>query len=263
MLKVSDIARAIEDFAPLCLQESYDNAGLQVGNPDSVVTAVLLCLDCTEDTVIEAKKRGCNMIVSHHPLIFKGLKHLTGATSTERTVMRALESGIAIYSAHTNMDKTREGVSYEMAHMLGLGDLRVLDGDAANPGTGIGLGVVGTTPPTPKLEFLRKVKETFKVKELRYSGQSPQIVVRKVALCGGSGAPLTPGAVKAGADVYITGDVKYHDFTTWGENILLADIGHYESEACSKRIFSRVIHEAFPECVIYMSENEHNPVKHL
>lgn len=261
MIRVCDIASAIEEFAPLSLQEGYDNAGLQVGQPDMQVSGILLCLDVTEDSVAEARKRGCNMIVSHHPLIFHGLKSLTGGNSTQRIVMEALRHNIAIYSAHTNLDKAREGVSYEMAHMLGMKEIVPIEVVDLEKGTG--LGVVGTISPLPKLEFLRRLKETFDVRHLRYSAQSPHLVVRKVALCGGSGASLIPDAVALGVDCFISGDFKYHDFTVFGENVLLADIGHYESELCSRHIFSRIIRGVFPEAVICISDMESNPVKYL
>lgn len=261
MPKVKDICKVIEDFAPRSLQESYDNAGLQVGDPEMDVSAALLCLDVTEDIMKEAKKRQCNMIVTHHPLLFKGLKEVTGRTSTERIVIDAVKSGIAIYSAHTNLDCAWDGVSHEIAHMLKVGNLRVLEPREGKPEAG--LGVVGDITPTPKLEFLRRVKETFSVRALRYSAQSPQIVIRRVAVCGGAGASLIGEAIKAGADVYVTGDVKYHDFTAHGLEILIADIGHYESELCSIKIFSRIIRERYPDFVTYFSESESNPVKYL
>ncbi|MCM1152526.1 MAG: Nif3-like dinuclear metal center hexameric protein [Muribaculum sp.] len=262
MLKVRDIAAAIETYAPLRLQESYDNAGLQVGNPEHQVSAILLCLDVTEEILREALKRECNMIVSHHPLIFRGLKNLTGADQTQRIVMEALSKGISIYSAHTNLDIAYQGVSYEMAHKLGLKDLSPLVISESDPS--VGLGVIGaTSSPTPKLEFLRKVKDAFGVKSLRYSAQSKGLVVRNVAICGGSGASFIKDAVAAGADVYITGDVKYHDFTTYADDIVLADIGHYEGELCCRELFQRILVEAFPEAVVYMSESESNPIKFL
>lgn len=260
-LKVSDIAAVIEDFAPKGLQESYDNAGLQIGDPDMEVSAVLLCLDVTEDILSEALERQCNLIVSHHPLLFKGLKEVTGKTSTERIVMRAIKENVAIYSAHTNLDSAWEGVSYQIAHLLNLSNIAVLEPKPGIPD--VGLGVIGDVQPTPKLEFLRKVKETFKVKCLRYSAQSPQLVVRKVAVCGGSGASLIRDAIAAGADIIITGDVKYHDFTSFGLDIIIADIGHYESELCTKAIFSRIIREKFPKCVTYFADRESNPVKYM
>lgn len=261
MIKVKDIAETIEDFAPKGLQESYDNAGLQVGNPDMAVTAVLLCLDVTEDILQEALDRHCNMIVSHHPLLFKGLKEVTGANATQRIVIKAIKHNVAIYSAHTNLDSAWEGVSHEIAHILHLRNLRVLEPKADNPSTG--LGVIGDVDPTPKIEFLRRIKDSFKVKSLRYSSQSPQLVVRKVAVCGGAGASLIGDAIREKADIILTGDVKYHDFTAYGLDIIIADLGHYESELCSKDLLSRIIREKHPECVLYFAESETNPVKYL
>lgn len=258
MVKVADIARTIEDFAPKSLQESYDNTGLQVGDPEMCVTAALLCLDITEEILDEAIQRQCNLVITHHPLIFKGLKELTGRTATERIVVKAILNNIAIYSAHTNLDSAWDGVSHEMAHMLDMDDLSVLEPREDNSSTG--LGVIGNVRPTPKLEFLRKVKETFGVKAMKYSTQSPQLVVKRVALCGGSGASLIRNAVMSGADAIITGDVKYHDFTAFGLDIIIADIGHYESELCASRIFSRIIREKYPDFLLYFSETETNPI---
>lgn len=258
MIRVGEIAAAIEDFAPRALQESYDNAGLQVGDPMMEVSAVLVCLDVTEETIREAEERHCNMIVSHHPLLFKGLKQVTGRTATERIVIEAILKDIAIYSAHTNLDSAWGGVSHEIANMLRLKNLHVLEPKGGNPE--VGLGVIGETQPVPKLEFLRRVKEVFSVRSLRYSSQSPHLVVKKVAVCGGSGASMIREAIEAGADIYLTGDVKYHDFTSYGLDIILADMGHYESELCTKKIFSRIIREKFPDCLVYFSETESNPV---
>ncbi|WP_280119542.1 Nif3-like dinuclear metal center hexameric protein [Sangeribacter muris] len=258
MVKVSDIARTIEEFAPKSLQESYDNTGLQVGNPDMQVTAALLCLDITEEILDEAIQRQCNLVITHHPLIFRGLKEITGRTAIERIVAKAIRHDVAIYSAHTNLDSAWDGVSHEMAHMLNMTDLQVLEPKNSEGTTG--LGIIGNLRPTPKLEFLRKVKETFGVKALKYSVQSPQLVVKRVALCGGSGASLILDAANAGADAIITGDVKYHDFTAYGLDIIIADIGHYESELCACKIFSRIIREKYPDCLLYFSDSETNPV---
>ncbi len=261
MIKVKDIATVIESFAPKRLQESYDNAGLQVGDPEMVVSAALLCLDVTEDVLREALERRCNMIVSHHPLLFKGLKEVTGKTSTERIVITAIKENLAIYSAHTNLDSAWEGVSHEIAHALNMRDIRVLEPREGEES--VGLGVIGEVQPTPKIEFLRKLKDEFKVKSLRYSSQTPQLVVRKVAICGGSGASLIQGAIAAKADIIITGDVKYHDFTTYGLDIIIADIGHYESEICTKKIFSKIIREKYPDFVTYFAESESNPINYM
>ncbi|MCM1291226.1 MAG: Nif3-like dinuclear metal center hexameric protein [Prevotella sp.] len=258
MPKVKDIAAAIEEFAPLSLQEGYDNAGLQVGNPEMDVSAALLCLDVTEDVINEAIARECNMIISHHPLLFKGLKQISGKTYIERIVIKAILNNIAIYSAHTNLDSSVLGVSHQMAKELGVENLKVLCPKEDDSNTG--LGVIGEIPPTPKHELLRKIRDTFKTKCLKFSTQSPKIVIRKVALCGGAGAEFIPNAIELGADCYISGDIKYHDYTTWGGDILLADIGHYESELCARKIFVRILKKRFPEFVTFMAEDESNPI---
>lgn len=258
MPKVKEIASAIEEFAPRNLQESYDNAGLQVGDADMEVTAALLCLDVTEDVMAEAKRRGCNMVISHHPLLFSSLKKVTGATPAERIVSDAIRNDIAIYAAHTNLDSASRGVSYEIANTLGLKDIEVLEEKPGNPG--VGLGVIGNLDATPVLEFLRKAKEAFKVRDLRYGGPARLLVVKRIAICGGAGASLIREAIAKGADTFITGDLKYHDYTTYSPDILLADIGHFESELCTKKIFSRIIREKFPNFVAYFSESEKNPI---
>lgn len=261
MPTVREIAAVIESFAPLRLQEDYDNAGLQIGDPSMQCTSVLICLDVTEEVVAEAVARGCNLIVSHHPLLFKGLKSVTGKSPVERIVAETIRRGIAVYSAHTNLDSAREGVSYEIAHTLGLRNLEVLE---SNPGEeGTGLGVVGDIDAIPKMEFLRKVKKTFGVRGLRYSAQTSRLVVRRVAVCGGAGASLIGRAAAVGADTYVTADLKYHDFTTWGPDLLLADIGHYESELCAEKILARIVREKYPELTIYFPESEDNPVNCL
>lgn len=261
MPKVKEIAAAIEAFAPRSLQESYDNAGLQVGDPEMNVSAALICLDVTEDVVREAHDRECNLILSHHPLLFTGLKSITGKSEVERIVTYAIRNNIAIYAAHTNLDSAREGVSYEIAHMLGLRNLKVLEPNPADPATG--LGIIGDIKTTPKMEFLRKVKDEFAVKCLRYSAQTGKLVIKRVAVCGGAGASLIKEASAAGADAYVTGDIKYHDFTTWGSELLLADIGHYESELCAEKILARIVRNAYPDFNVSVSQTQSNPVNFL
>lgn len=257
-VSVGDIASTIERFAPLALQENYDNAGLQVGDPSMSVSALLLCLDFTEEILLEAIDRECNMIVSHHPLLFHGLKEVTGSNSIQRIVIEAIRNGIALYSAHTNLDSAWNGVSHEMARMLGMHNVRVLCPNTDNEKTG--LGVIGEIHPTPKMEFLRKVKEVFNVKAVRYSDRTSKLVIKRVALCGGAGADLIEDAVKEHADAMVTGDVKYHEFVNFGQDILVADIGHFESELCARQIFSRIIRAEYPELPIYFAESEKNPI---
>lgn len=261
MIRIKDIATAIEEFAPLALQEHYDNAGLQIGRPDAEVTRVLLCLDVTEEILAEAVEKECDLIISHHPLLFSGLKRISDLSAVERIVTGAISNRIAIYSAHTNLDSTFEGINYEIANALGLADIEPLCPAKDFPGAG--LGAIGNIKPTPCLEFLRKVKEILNVGQLRYSRQSKGLVVRRIALCGGAGGSMIRDAIAQGADLYLTGDLKYHDFTSYGPDILLADIGHYESEICAQKIFARILSEKFPELPFFYSESEKNPIKIL
>lgn len=257
---VAQIAQAIEMFAPLHLQESYDNCGLQMGSRNAVVANVLVCLSLTEEILEEAISRDCQMIVTHHPLLFKGLKSITGASPTEKMAIKAIRKGISIYSAHTNLDSAKGGVSTIMAKSIGMERIRPLIASSDDAETG--LGIIGYMPrPVPAREFLRLVKNAFKVKALRYSSQSPAIVINKVALCGGSGASFINDAINQGADAYISGDIKYHDFDSFGSSVLLIDTGHYESEIGARNLLATIIKESFPNINVVISETEHNPIE--
>ena len=363
-MTVGDITGAIEEYAPLWLQESWDNAGLQVGEAGQEASGVLLCVDVTEAVVDEAVEQGVNLIVSHHPLLFKGLKRITGRTATERIVAKALKNGIAIYSAHTNLDSALGGVSWVTGQMVGLTDMHTLvpqqgqmmklsvfvpvasreavcealwaagagkmgnydrcaymvDGrgtyrplDGASPAIGetgrnhveaetrievvfaanacgrvvkamleahpyeepafdvvklenlscTGLGVIGRlATPMPGAEYLAMVKDALGIGAIPYAGDAGRIVSR-VALCGGAGAEFVDEAISAGADLYMCGDLKYHDFTGYCDRILLANIGHYESEQCTKGIFYDIIQKKFPNFAIYYAKQGKNPVSFL
>lgn len=260
MPKISDIAAVLETFAPLSLQESYDNCGLQVGEYSDLATAALLCLDVTERTINEALARGCNLIISHHPLLFGGIKKVTDHTERGRIIIEAIRNGISIYSAHTNLDRATQGVSMEMSMALGLHNVTVLEQGTEDM---TGLGAIGSVDAMPTLEFLRKVKEAFHVKCLRYSASFPSLIVKRIAVCGGAGTSMIQEAVKQGADVLVTGDVKYHDFTSWGRRLLIVDVGHYESELCTRKMFSHILADAYPDFPTYISEEESNPVNTL
>lgn len=257
-MRIKTITDAIERFAPLSLQESYDNCGLQIGDPEGETSAALLCLDVTEEVMEEAVRRGCDMVISHHPVLFRGLKQIVGATPSQRIAAMAISHGIAIYAAHTNLDSATHGVSDQMARMLQLHSCRPLCPTCADALTG--LGIVGEIEPTPAMEYLRHVKDTFGVRSLRYSERSPQIVVRRVALCGGSGAEFIARAIDAHADIYITGDLKYHDYTEHACDILLVDIGHWESETCAPTILARILHECCPDYPVHRAECDRNPI---
>ena len=266
-MKTREITDAIEQYAPLRLQEEWDNAGIQVGDPEAEVTGVLLCTDATEAVVAEAIDRGYNLVISHHPLIFRGLKKIMGRTPVERTVAMAIKHDITIYSAHTNMDSAWQGVSFRMADKIGMTDVQFLDDNQVPPyGTEqcatAGCGVIGNIEPMPARDVLRRVKEAFEVGAVRYSGDGDRIVWR-VALCGGAGGFLLDKAVDMGADLYVTADMRYHDFLDNAQRIVVADIGHYESEHFTKEIFLEIIQKKNPTFAVHFAKNETNQVNYI
>ena len=252
-MKVSDIIGAIEGFAPAAAQESWDNTGLCIGSPSDEVTGVLLGLDCTPALVDEAKAVGANMIVTHHPLIFKGLRRISGDDPVGEAVMKAVRGGIAVYAAHTSADKVPGGVSWAMAEKLSLTDCEVLEPDAA----GLGLGVVGNLPePVSGREAVDLVKKTFGLKAIR-SSRPVDCQISRVAVCGGSGASLIPEAMGAGAQLYVTADVSYHNFFT-PDGFMVMDIGHFESEVEIVSILFSIIKKKFPNFAVRVSDNIRN-----
>ena len=364
-MKVKEIVSALERFAPLPLQDGFDNAGLQVGLTEAEATGALLCLDVTESVVDEAVALGYNLIVSHHPLIFKGYKSITGKDYIERCIIKAITHGITIYSAHTNLDNAPGGVNFKIAEKIGLKNVRILDPkedcllklvtfvpveqaekvrkalfdagcgcfgnydscsynlqgegtfralEGANPFCGqvgelhtereirvetvlpafrksavvkvlmashpyeepafdlypikntwdqVGSGVVGELDePETELEFLKRIKKLFEVGCVKHSRLTGRLI-QKVALCGGSGAFLAPQAVASGADLFLTGEIKYHDYFSYEDRILMAEIGHYESEQYTKEIFYSIIREMFPGLDVQVTRVNTNPIKYL
>ena len=363
---VKDIMAAIEAVAPTQYQESYDNTGLQVGNPDNEVTGVLISLDVTEAVLDEALERRCNMLVCHHPVIFSGLKRLAGRTYVERIIQKAIKNDIAIYAAHTNLDNMHTGVNAKFAQKLGLINTAILEtksstlsklytyapvdiadkvrdamfaagagqvgnysgssfntrgtgtfkpGAGANPAIGkaggereqveevkievlvekhnegrvlralfashiyeevayeliplsntnqqIGAGMIGTLPePMDEADFLAFLKKQMKTDCIRHTALKDK-KIKKVALCGGSGSFLLPQAIRSGADIFITGDYKYHQFFDAEGKIIIADIGHYESEQFTSEIFEEILNRNFPTFAILLSNINTNPVKYF
>ncbi|MEN8157727.1 MAG: Nif3-like dinuclear metal center hexameric protein [Bacteroidota bacterium] len=363
-MKLKEITGAMESLAPLSFQESYDNSGLQVGDPESEVTGILIALDVTEGVIDEAAGLGFNLVVSHHPVIFGGLKSLTGRTAPERIVAKAIRQGIAIYSGHTNFDAIAGGVNRKMAGRLGLTGLKILDplkgrlkkvavfvphdhmekvrtamfdagaghiGGYDNcsfnlEGSGTFRGSEGTDPfvgepgemhqePETRVEtivpehlmgrvvkamvaahpyeevaydvyplenemheagmgmtgeledamdeevFLNFVKERFGVAMIRHSALLGK-TVKRVALCGGAGSFLLAKAIRSGADVFITGDLKYHQFFDADGKIVMMDIGHFESEQFTRDLFYDLLMKKFPKFAIRLSETDTNPIKY-
>lgn len=362
---VQEICSALEEFAPLALQESYDNAGLQVGKRTEPISGILLCIDVTEAVVEEAILHKCNLIISHHPLIFKGLKKLTGDDYVQRCVIKAIQNNIAIYSAHTNLDSVAEGVNGRIAQKIGLAGCRVLApvegqllklvtfvplaeadrvrealftagagrighydtcsynsegfgtfraNEGCNPFVGninelhrepeirlevivpaylkfkvqntlieahpyeepafdwiplanqwqqTGMGMIGNLPePEDETEFLKRLKDIFNIGAIRHTPFRGK-AVKTVAVCGGSGASLLGTAIRAKADVFVSADFKYHDFFGAENRIVVADIGHYESEQFTKEIFFEQIQKKLPTFAVCFAKCNTNPVNYL
>lgn len=257
-MKIQEIADALERFAPLPLQEGYDNAGLQIGLTEGEeVSGVLLCLDVTEAVIAEAHDKGCNLIVSHHPLIFRPLRHVTIHSQVERCVVSALRNGIAIYSAHTNLDNAPGGVNFMMAERLELTEGRFLQPNADGRG---GSGLIGKlSRPLSPGEFLKKVRCTFSVDALLHNRvENKEISI--VALCGGAGDFLIDKAVSEGADAFLTGEVGYHRYFGHEHDILIASLGHYQSEQYTIQLLLRILRAAFPTLKIVETSINTNPV---
>lgn len=364
-MKIKDVAASLEVAAPLSYQESYDNAGLLVGDSEAEVSGILVSLDCTEAVVQEAVRKNCNLIVSHHPIIFGGLKRLTGANYVERTVITAIQNNVALYAIHTNLDNVQWGVNQRIADRLGLIDRQILSpksghlrklvvfcpvdhaeavrgamfsagagaigdysecsfnltgegtfkaAEGSNPFVGnigerhtekevrievifpshlqrtilkamvqshpyeevahdiyslvngdqtVGAGMIGRLPKALSgTDFLAMLKEKMNTPIIRHT-QLFDRAIRKVAVCGGSGSFLLSSAKRAGADVFITGDFKYHEFFDAEDEIVIADIGHYESEQFTIDLLVEYLREKFPTFAVHFTEVNTNPINYF
>ncbi|AKD05816.1 Nif3-like dinuclear metal center hexameric protein [Pontibacter korlensis] len=364
MAKIHEVTHLLEQLAPLRYQESYDNAGLQTGDANAEVTGVLVTLDCTEAVLEEAIERGCNLVVAHHPVIFKGLKQLTGKSYVERSIIKAIQNNIAIYASHTNLDNVLNGVNTKIADKLGLQQQRILvnkpstlmqlvtfvpventeevlealhkagagnigeysgcsfsvtgtgrftPSEQATPTIGganipeqvqenrlellfpanlqgkimaalkqahpyeevahylynlenqnqeVGIGIIGELKQgLTEQEFLAYLKDRMQLQGLRYTTIGGK-KIKRVAVCGGAGSFLIKDALRQGADALVTGDVKYHEFFDAEGSLMIADIGHYESEVYTKEIFYDVISKNFSNFAVLISEVNTNPVRY-
>ncbi|MFV0507510.1 MAG: Nif3-like dinuclear metal center hexameric protein [Bacteroidales bacterium] len=362
-MKVKDIVDSISKFAPETYQETWDNIGLLVGNKDMEASGILITLDVTEDLIDEAIAKSANVIIAHHPLIFKGLKSITGSHWTERCIIKAIKEDIAIIAVHTNIDIVRGGVSFRMAEKLGLQDINILgkseakllkisvfvpeahadkvrnamfDAEAGNIGNydccsyntkgigtfraskntkpfvgkhgevhkepeirieitipehlnekvitamlashpyeevaydiytmnnknpHIGFGVIGVMDGDySERDFMLKLKECFNCVAIKHTKLLHKSI-NKVALCGGAGSFLLPNAIAKGADIYVSGDFKYHDFFEADNNIIIADIGHYESEQYTKEILHEIVTRNFPNFAVHIADTVTNPAQ--
>lgn len=364
-MTIREIISYLESVAPPAYQESYDNAGLIIGDPDAIITSALITLDVTEEVIDEAIEVGCELIIAHHPILFKGIKRLNGNTFVERCVIKAIKNDIAIYAAHTNIDSVKGGVNSKICEKIGLTNLSILvpakdkllklvtfipedhldkvreaifeagageigkydkcsfsaegsgtfrGGEEANPYVGekgefhfekearfetilpghlkdkvinallkahpyeevaydlylvennmpeVGAGMIGELPGAEnEVEFLTRLLDIFGCKAIRHTYLLGK-PIRKVAVCGGSGSFLLSSAIAAGADIFVTADMKYHDFFDAEEKIIVADIGHYESEQFTKELFYEILIKKFPNFALRLSEVKTNPVLYL
>jgi dinuclear metal center YbgI/SA1388 family protein len=362
MAKIKEITNYLEYLAPLSLQESYDNAGLIIGDSSSEVATVLVTLDITEEVIDEAIEKKAQLIVAHHPIVFSGLKKITGKDFVERCIIKAIKNNIAIYAAHTNLDRVLGGVNSKICEKLKLKDCKILQpaseqlkklvtfiptehsdkvreaifntgagstgnydfcgytmqgegsfrgNDDSHPFVGkkeeihsekeirfetifpaylqgkvihalltahpyeevaydiyslenksedIGMGMIGTLPePKSENDFLLQLKNTFNtgvIKHTKLKGKK----VEKIAVCGGSGSFLLKQAMAAEADFFVTGDFKYHQYFEAETKIVVADVGHFESEQFTKELFYEILTKKFPKFAIHLSEANTNPV---
>lgn len=258
MAKLREIIAALERLAPLKLQDEWDNSGLQVGFPDAEISRVLVCLDITEAIVEEAIAKKCNLIVSHHPLLFKPLRQVSDASYQQRCVVKALASGVSIYSAHTSLDNAPGGVNHKIASLLGLQDLRWL---SPLEGEDAGAGLVGELEqPERDADFLARVKRIFGVQCLQHSALDGRLI-RRVALCGGAGAFLLRDAICAGADCFLSGEFHYHDYFENG-GVLLAELGHYQSEQYTQDLLQAYLQTNCPGIEVVKTDFDTNPIQY-
>ncbi|MCF8318931.1 MAG: Nif3-like dinuclear metal center hexameric protein [Sphingobacteriaceae bacterium] len=364
-MKLQELCTYLESLAPLAYQEPYDNSGLLFGNPDTTIRGAVISLDCTEEVVDEAIKKGCNLVISHHPLVFKGLKRFTGSSYVDRTLIKAIKNDVAIYAIHTNLDNVAAGVNKALADKIGLHNLRILalksgilkklvtlcptqhadavraalfnagagqighyaqcsfnvagEGtftpqEGANPFVGsigipqteaelrievlypehlektvlsalkaahpyeevayflqtlsnshqeIGSGMIGELPESQDaLAVLHHIKSQLGVPVIRHT-QLLEKKIKKIAICGGSGSFLLPNALAAGADMFVTADYKYHEFFDADKQLIIADVGHFESEQFTQMLLFETITKNFPNFALHLTEQVTNPIKYL
>src|ERR1035437_10372908 len=366
MPKLKEITECIERFAPLSLQESYDNAGLIVGDKNMEVKGSLICLDSTEEVIEEAINLGYNLVIAHHPIVFSGLKKFNGNNYVERIIIKAIQNNIAIYAAHTNLDNVHNGVNAKIAEKLGLINCKVLApscnaglkklitfcpegkaeevrtalfnagaghisnydecsfntsgtgtfraGEGSKPFVGkqgerhyekeikietiypqhieslllkalfkvhpyeevaydllpitnthnrVGAGMIGELAiETNEIDFLNRLKKIMNADCIRYTALRDK-KVKIVAICGGSGSFLLADAIKSGADMFVSADFKYHQFFDTENRIVIADIGHYETEQFTTELFYEILKKKFSTFALHISKINTNPIKYL
>jgi|SRR5450631_810661 len=259
-MKIREIIQHLEAYAPLEFQEEYDNSGLITGNTDSECTGILINLDCTENVVYEAVQKKCNLIISHHPLIFRPIRNVIPETAPAKTLMAAIKADVAIYAIHTNLDNIVSGVNATIADKIGLLNRRFLlprkDLQAS------GSGLVGELEnPLSEKQLLDRLIKAFGTPVIRHSALLGKPVSR-VAVCGGAGSFLISNALHENVDFFISADIKYHEFFEARGELVIADIGHFESEQFTMDLLVAVILEKYPNFAVLKSGTVTNPVNY-
>ena len=277
-MKIKQVLEALERFAPLPLQESWDNAGLQIGLTEAEVSGALLCLDVTEAVVDEAIRRGCNLIVSHHPLLFRGLKQVADMNDVQRTVRRAIKEDICVVSMHTNLDNAQDGVNFKIAEKLTplpapprkeRGETPPLTpprvergikgmGDEQKPGQWVMLTLEA---PMESRTFVEYVKDRMEA-QCAMCNELLHRPIQKVAICGGAGDFLLDEVIAAGADAFVTGEMHYHQYFGHEQEIQICVIGHYESEHFTTEVLRDVIERGCPGVRCCIAETNTNPIRY-
>ena len=263
-MNIKEVVNALERFAPLPLQEGFDNAGLQVGLTESQeVSGALLCLDVTEKVVDEAVALGCNLIVSHHPLLFHALKKINGKDDVQRSVVKAIKHDITVVSMHTNMDNAFGGVNYKIAEKMGLQNCRFFGPEKTVGDVNGASGVIGEMKePLTAAAFMQMVKQRFAVDCIQ-ANELLQRPIKRVAICGGAGAFLLNDAITEDADAFVTGEMHYHEYFGHEQQIQIAVIGHYQSEQFTSEIFKEIIERECPGVNCFLTEVNTNPIVYV
>lgn len=263
---IKEVYDYLHSVAPFQYQESYDNAGLIVGDSARTCTGVITCLDSTEAVIDEAIALGANLVVAHHPIVFRGLKRFNGSNYIEKAVIKAIKNDIAIIAIHTNLDNViSNGVNERIAMQIGLLNIEPLSvkTEIDQSKGSVGSGVVGILPePIEEMEFLQGLKEKMNVSIVKHTHLLGD-KVSKIAVCGGVGGFLLKNAIKSGAQVFITSDYKYHEFFDANERIVIADIGHYESEQFTINLLQELISRNFSTFAAHCTKINTNPVNYL
>jgi len=262
-MRVKEVVDYLHSLAPNQYQEEYDNSGLLVGSYDDTITGALVSLDVTEAVLDEGITLGCNLIISHHPIIFSGIKRLTDADYIQRIVKKAIKNDLNLFAIHTNLDNVYEyGVNTNIAKLLGLSDIKILRPKAGLDDLNVGSGVIGSIKEQDEEAFLTFLKKTMNISCIKYTNLR-NIPIQKVAICGGSGRFLLPDAIRAGADIFISSDFKYHEFFDADGQIVIADIGHFESEQFTTHMLWEILTNKFSSFAAHYTKVNTNPVNYL